>query len=306
MQNTLADLKTYLSWRVLDSFAPFDAANAQPPRWKRCAGYASELLGGALGRKYVEKTLTAVARQRARTIVEAIENAMQREIEGMDSMPAEIRKQTVQKLRAVVNKVGYPDKWKDDSAVEVRRDDFAGNVIRLREWAVNQEVSKIGRPAESVEWGTPVTGVEVRYDPHRNEIEVPAGILQSPLFSRNGERAWDFAGIGAMVGQELTRDWWDAAEAKQFDARRSCPPDVAGVRLALAAFLNTQPNARSGDAHAPQQRFFVSYGQMRCDSRPGEGPEQGRRVNGLLADLPEFQQAFSCKAASKARACTVW
>jgi putative endopeptidase len=255
VQNSLDDLKTYLSWNVITSSAPLlskpfvDAnwafysktlAGAQQirPRWKRCVEYTDELLGDALGQKYVERTFGAEGKARTLAMVRQIESAMERDIESIDWMSPATKKQALVKLNAVANKIGYPDKWKDYSSVKIARDDAMGNALRLQDWAVEYEMRKIGRPVDRSEWSMSPPTVNAYYNPQMNDINFPAGILQPPFYSNNADSAVNYGGIGAVVGHELThgfddegrqfdaqgnlRDWWTDQDAKAFEVRAAC------------------------------------------------------------------------------------
>lgn len=255
VQNSLADLKTYLSWHVLSSFAPMlskpfveenwwfysktlSGAEQQRPRWKRCIDNTDSLLGDALGRTYVERTFGAAGKERTLAMVREIEKSMATDIDSLDWMSEATRKQAFVKLRGITNKIGYPDKWKDYSSAKIERDDALGNVIRLREWAVNHDLAKIGKPIDRREWDISPPTVNAFYNPRMNDINFPAGILQPPFYSNNLDDAVNYGAIGAVIGHELThgfddegrkfdaggnlRDWWTAQDAKEFEKRAEC------------------------------------------------------------------------------------
>jgi endothelin-converting enzyme/putative endopeptidase len=255
VQNSLPDLKTYLSWHVLNSLAPMlskpfvdenwgfyartlSGAEQQRPRWKRCVDNTDSLLGDALGQQYVERTFGAAGKQRTLAMVREIETSMDADIKSLAWMSETTKQQALIKLRGITNKIGYPDRWKDYSSVKILRDDALGNTIRLREWAVNHEINKIGKPVDKTEWQMTPPTVNAYYDPQMNDINFPAGILQTPFYGNNRDDAVNYGAIGAVIGHELThgfddqgrqfdangnlRDWWTPQDAKEFEKRADC------------------------------------------------------------------------------------
>jgi putative endopeptidase len=253
--NSLDDLKTYVSWHVLHSTAPLlskafvnenfnfygailRGAKELQARWKRCVESTDALLGDALGQQYVDRTFGVEGKQRTLEMVRGIEAAMDRDIQALDWMSPETKKQALAKLHAITNKIGYPEKWKDYSAVKIARDDFFGNVMRLREWAVSYELNKIGKPVDKNEWLMSPPTVNAYYNPQMNDINFPAGILQPPFYSNGIDMPVNYGAIGAVIGHELThgfddegrqfgpegnlRDWWTPDDAKRFNELADC------------------------------------------------------------------------------------
>jgi len=255
VQNSLDDLKSYLTWNVLHANAPFlsapfvnenfdffgrilTGAKELRPRWKRCVGYAGDQLRDELARAYADKAFGPRAKERTLAMVHNLEAALQRDIEGLDWMSPETKKQALVKLHAIVNKIGYPEKWRDYSGVRVVRDDFAGNVARLNEFDFHRVMNKAGKPVEKAEWGTSAATVNAYYSPTKNDITFPAGILQPPFFGQQAPDASNYGAIGAVIGHELThgfddegrlfdakgnlKDWWTPQDAKRFEERAEC------------------------------------------------------------------------------------
>jgi len=255
VQNSLDDLKSYLTWHILHANAPFlsspfvnehfdffgrilTGAKELRPRWKRCVGNASDQLRDELGRAYVENVFGPQAKDRTLEMVRNLEAALQRDIEGLDWMSQETKKQALVKLHAIVNKIGYPEKWRDYSTVRVARDDFAGNVARLNEHEFHRVMNKVGQPVDKAEWGTSAATVDAYYDATKNDITFPAGILQPPFFAENAGDASNYGAIGSTIGHELThgfddegrlfdaqgnlKDWWTPQDGKRFEERAEC------------------------------------------------------------------------------------
>jgi putative endopeptidase len=148
--------------------------------------------------------------------VAEIEHQMALDIESLTWMSADTKKQAVVKLRAVTNKIGYPDKWRDYSKLGVKKSDYLGNIYRSNEFDTQRDRNKIGKPVDRAEWEMTPPTVNAYYDPTQNNINFPAGILQPPFYSNKADDAVNYGGIGAVVGHELTHGFDD--EGRQFDA----------------------------------------------------------------------------------------
>ena len=193
----LASWKAYLRWHLANANAPylssafvnadFDFFGKTPgaqqlqPRWKRCVSYVDNDLGEALGQAYVQRAFPPEAKQRAQKLVKQIEEAMQQDIDGLSWMSPATKQQALEKLHTLANKIGYPDKWRDYSALTIARDDYMGNVLRARAFEFNRQIAKIGKPVDRGEWDMTPPTVNAYYNPQINDINFPAGILQPPL-----------------------------------------------------------------------------------------------------------------------------
>lgn len=257
-QEKLPAWKAYLRWHLLHADAAFlsqpfvdesfhfygktlQGAQQIEPRWKRCVSYVDDDLGEALGQAYVARAFSPDAKQRALRMVTQIEAAMQRDINSLSWMSPQTRQHALQKLHAVANKIGYPDHWRDYSALSISRDDELGNVERSRTFEFHRQLAKIGKPVDRGEWQMTPPTVNAYYDPQMNDINFPAGILQPPLFDPAADDAPNYGDTGATIGHELThgfddegrqfdakgnlRDWWTPEDAKQFQQRASCLVD---------------------------------------------------------------------------------
>ncbi len=253
--HSLGDLKIYLRWQLLHHEAdllpaPFETetfaffgkvltgALEQKPRWKRCVDLVDGDLGFALGRKYVDETFGAEGKQRTLEMVHQIENALHTDIEHLDWMTPETKKQALIKLAAVANKIGYPDKWRDYSSVRIDRTDAAGNDLRATEFETHRLARQIGKPVDRKEWYMTPPTVNAYYNPQENNINFPAGILQPPFFDNKMDDAVNYGAIGMVIGHELThgfddqgrqfdadgnlKDWWTPEDAKEFEKRAQC------------------------------------------------------------------------------------
>ena len=251
----LADWQAYLRWHLAIDKAPylssaFVRANfdfyrkylrgvaEMQPRWKRCVQYVDSDLGEALGQVFVQKTFDPGTKARALADTKEIEKAMQSEIEQLTWMGPETKKQALAKLHAVVNKIGYPDKWRDYSSLNIVRGDFLGNRNRAAIFESKRQLDKIGKPVDRSEWQMTPPTVNAYYDPQMNDINFPAGVLEPPLFDPKMDDAPNYGNTGATIGHELThgfddegrqfdaqgnlRDWWTKQDAAQFEKRAAC------------------------------------------------------------------------------------
>ena len=269
---SLADWKTYLTWHVLHAAAPllpeafvkenFDfygktltGTTEIRPRWKRCADFTDAELGEALGKEFVEKTFGAEGKARTLKMVDALEKALGQDLEQLPWMTAETKKQALVKLRAIANKIGYPDQWRDYSSVAIRRDDPVGNTERANAFEFERQLKKIGKPVDRQEWGMTPPTVNAYYDSSMNDINFPAGILQPPFYDNAMDDGVNFGGIGMVVGHELThgfddegrqfdakgnlRDWWTPEDAKEFEQRAACiEREYSKFEVAPGAMVN--------------------------------------------------------------------
>ncbi len=375
----LSAWKTYLRWHQIhaqarwlpDAFVQEDfdfygrkltGARELQPRWKRCVRYEDRALGEAVGQAYVAHYFSGDAKQRALKMVQSIEAAMDRDIRQLPWMSESTKQQALAKLKLVVNKVGYPDTWRDYSALTIVRGDALGNGERSNSFEFHRQLAKIGKPLVRGEWYLTPPSVNANYDAQMNDINFPAGVLQPPLFDPKADDAANFGQTGATIGHELThgfddegrkfdgqgnlRDWWTAADAKEFEQRTACiakqyssytvvddvhvngeltlgenVADLGGLILAYSAWEEAVRGAKlkAIDGLTPAQRFFVAYAQGWCSNQRPElqrmraatdfhAPECDR-TNGVVANMPEFQKAFSCNPNAPmvhTPACRVW
>jgi putative endopeptidase len=377
----IANWKIYLRFHVVDSFSPylsskfvdenFDfyrkylrGAKEQQPRWKRCVQYTDHNLGEALGQVYVQKAFSPQLKAGTLDMVRRIEDAMGERIRGLDWMSPETKQQALTKLAAIRNKIGYPDKWRDYSSVNIVRSDFAGNVGRAREFETRRDINKVGKPVDHGEWDMSPPTVNAYYNPQMNDINFPAGVLQPPLYDAKLDDAPNYGDTGGTIGHELThgfddegsqydakgnlKNWWTKEDREKFDARTKCVQDqyaqyvvvddihinskltlgedvadLGGEILAYIAWVGAETGKKLDPIAdlTPEQRFFVGFAQWACAN---ERPEEMRvraitdphspakyRINGVVANMPEFSQAFACKAGQPMvnppeKVCRVW
>jgi predicted metalloendopeptidase len=254
----LADWKTYLRWRTINDYAPtlsnafvdedfqfngkyLSGQKQIEPRWERCVRATNSSLGMALGQLYVDRTFGPEGKERNMKMVKAIETAMHQDIQQLDWMSDTTKQQAYKKLSAIVNNIGYPDKWRDYSSVVIERSDYPGNSRRAAAFEVHRIVQKIDKPTDRKDWSMTPPTVNAYYRPPMNDINFPAGILQPPFYSKSMDDAVNYGGIGVVIGHELThgfddqgrkydaegnfKDWWTAEDGKEFEKRATCTAD---------------------------------------------------------------------------------
>jgi endothelin-converting enzyme/putative endopeptidase len=255
-ETPLADWKTYLTWHLINAKADalsevfvkenfafqgkyLSGATEIKPRWKRCAESTDQLLGEALGKKYVEKYFSPEAKARAQEMVTNIIAAMHDTIEGLSWMGPETKKKALEKLSTLNPKIGYPDKWKDYSSIALTRDSFWNNLAAATRWnVIDDDWNLIGKPTDRGRWGmTPPTS-NAYYNARLNEIVFPAGILQPPAFDVHAVDAVNYGSIGVVIGHEIShgfddkgakydaqgrlRNWWTPEDQKRFEEKTAC------------------------------------------------------------------------------------
>ncbi len=244
--------KDYLRWKLVNFAAPYlssafveedfkfhgmelTGAKELQPRWKRVKNVIDRLMGEALGQLYVEKAFPPEAKAKALAMVNNLKEAMQEHIRKLEWMDAETKEAAVKKLAAFGVKIGYPDKWRDYSALNIDGSSFFQNVSRASAFAGQYNIDKIGKPVDKTEWGMTPPTVNAYYSPTRNEIVFPAGIMQPPFFNFKADDAVNYGGMGAVIGHEIShgfddqgskfdaegnlKSWWSPQTRKQFDER---------------------------------------------------------------------------------------
>ena len=248
--------RTYLRWQLLHAYAgtsmpeSFDqetwnfyshtlnGAEKQQERWKRCTSRIDRELGEALGQVYVARYFPPAEKQQALEMTLAIEQAMSKDVDGLDWMSAETKIKAKEKLKTVMNKIGYPDKWRDYSKVEIVRGDALGNQMRVHEFDQARDLAKIGKPVDKGEWQMTPPTVNAYYDPQMNNVNFPAGYFQPPFFSGKEDDAANYGDMGSTIGHELThgfddegrqydkdgnlKDWWTKDDEQKFTDRADC------------------------------------------------------------------------------------
>ena len=210
----------------------------QRARWKRCSSQVNGALGEALGEVYVKQYFAGDSKKKMLEMVADIESAMDRDIDQLSWMSAPTKLRAKEKLKGIANKIGYPDHWRDYSALTVKLDDAVGNDLRANEFENDRQLHKIGQPVDHSEWGMTPPTVNAYYNPSMNDINFPAGILQPNFYDPKLDDAVNYGHIGGVIGHELTHgfddqgkkfdakgnlsDWWTAEDTKKFEAKTDC------------------------------------------------------------------------------------
>jgi putative endopeptidase len=252
----LEDWKALLRWQVVDGAAPtlssafvtedfnfggktLSGTKEQQERWKRCVRSADASIGQLLGQEYVRRNFTPEAKAKMSSLIDNLVAALHEDIPTLSWMGPETKAAALAKLNAFQRRIGYPDKWRDYSALPISRASYAANIQAARAWAYHHNIERIGHPDDPNEWGffTPPT-VNASYNPPQNNITFPAGILQPPFFDPNADDAYNYGGIGTVIGHEMThgfddqgakydaqgnlRNWFTPEDLKNFNARTDC------------------------------------------------------------------------------------
>ena len=269
----LATWKEYLKWSILRGAAPLlskpfveenfafygktlSGTQELKPRWKRGVGVVEGALGEAVGKLYVAKVFPPAAKERMKVLVANLIEAYRLDIQSLEWMSPETKKKALEKLAKFTPKIGYPDRWRDYSALEIRRDDLVGNMKRASVFETDRQLAKLGQPVDKAEWLMTPQTVNAYYNPGMNEIVFPAAILQPPFFDLEADDAVNYGGIGAVIGHEVghgfddqgskydgdgnLNDWWTDSDRKEFEARAKklidqydgfTPPEVPGQHV---------------------------------------------------------------------------
>ncbi len=308
------DWKTYLRWQLVDATAPglsekFVAEDFEfrgkalrgtkeiLPRWKRCVQATDRNLGEALGQVYVQKYFPPEAKARVLEMVHNLIAALHDDLQTLPWMGPETRAQATAKLEAFGVKMGYPDKWRDYSGLKIDRASYMQNELRGAEFEFQRQLDKVGKPLDRTEWGMTPPTVNAYYRSSMNEIVFPAGILQPPFYDPKADDAFNYGGMGAVIGHEIThgfddqgskfdakgnlKDWWSAEDLKNFKERSQCVSDQFDGYV-VDGDLHENGKLVLGESIADLGGLTISYaayekslqGKPRPADKDGFSPEQ--------------------------------
>ena len=314
-------LKAYFAWHEINSAASYlsdDFVNANfdfygkllsgrevnRPRWKRVTSTVDGAMGEALGHLYVEKYFPAEAKERMKVLVENLMTALGQRIDMATWMTDVTKKNAHEKLSTILVKIGYPDKWRDYSGLEIKDDSYYANIVRSNIFDMDYMLSKINKPVDRDEWQMTPQTVNAYYNPTTNEICFPAAILQPPFFNMKADEAANYGAIGVVIGHELTHgfddqgrnydkdgnlaDWWTAQDAENFTKNAQVIVDAFNAVKVLEDGGNGQPlyangQLTLGENIADNGGIHISYlamqnakakGQLNKDKMDGFTPEQ--------------------------------
>lgn len=244
--------KTYLRYQMMQTAGPYLSDNIgdelfsffskelngtkiRKTRWERVMRTIDENIGEALGELYVQKAFTKEAKERMLKMVKSLQDVFRERIQKLDWMSPETKTKATAKLDKFMVKIGYPDKWRDYSGLEISTNSYLENIMKAGEFEYKRMINKLGKPVDRTEWGMSPQTVNAYYNPNMNEIVFPAGILQPPFFDLNADDAMIYGAIGAVIGHEMThgfddqgrqydaegnlKDWWTKADAEQFQKK---------------------------------------------------------------------------------------
>ena len=310
----LEDWKAYLRWRAANAASPalasafvnqsfswqqnLSGAKELRPRWKRCASATNAALGEAVGEEYVRRTFTPAAKARALAMVNNLRDALRERIGQLGWMSDTTKRQALVKLDAFTRKIGYPDRWRDYSALEVKPGAFAENLQAATRFGNAREWKKLGKPVDRAEWAMTPPTVNAYYSPTLNEIVFPAGILQPPFYDPNADDAVNYGGMGAVIGHEMThgfddqgrqfdasgnlRDWWTAQDAAAYKARAQLVSEQFDRYTVLDSATHVNGKLTLGENLADLGGLTIAYaafqksmaGKPRLATIDGFTPEQ--------------------------------
>ncbi|MDQ2819452.1 MAG: M13 family peptidase [Pseudomonadota bacterium] len=311
-QTSLDTWKAYLQLHLIEGYASFlskafvderfsfygttlSGVTQMEPRWKRGVGVVERSLGETVGKLYVEQNFPAERKARMEALVKNLLEAYKESINKLDWMSPATKKEAQAKLAKFTPKIGYPNKWKDYSALTVSRDDLVGNVMRSRMVETNRELNKLGKPIDRDEWGMTPQTVNAYYNPELNEIVFPASILQPPFFDANADDAVNYGGIGAVIGHEIShgfddqgaqydgdgnlRDWWTASDHKNFAAKTKMLVKQYNGYSPLPGY-NVNGELTLGENIADNSGLAIAYKAYKISLKGKKAPV----INGLTGD----------------------
>lgn len=309
-------IRTYLQWQLLDAAAPalsepfvqedftFRAHNLTGeeqilPRWKRCVESVDRVMGEALARPFVAATFGAEGKKEAQQLVRGIEDAFAANLGNLDWMDAPTKERATEKLEAVYNKIGFPDRWRNYDKLEVDAQSYLANLLQGAAFETRRDLAKIGKPLDRTEWFMSPPTVNAYYSPLLNEMVFPAGILQTPFFDTKAPHAANAGGIGMVMGHELThgfddkgrqfdakgnlREWWTPEVGKAYESKAQCVVDQYAGYTVEGQHLNGELTLGENIADIGGLKLAWLALQKRQQEK-GEGPA----VNGFSEDQQFF------------------
>ena len=299
--------KAYFQWKLIgraagclsDEFVAEDfnfygkvlsGKKEDQPRWKKAVGTVNAVLGEAVGQMYVEKYFPAAAKERMTQLVKNLQMALGERIQALEWMGEETKAKAMEKLNTFYVKVGYPDKWKDYSSLNIEKDSYWANIKRANDFVLAEMLGKAGKPVDIEEWHMTPQTVNAYYNPTTNEICFPAGILQYPFFDMNADDAFNYGAIGVVIGHEMThgfddqgrqfdkegnlKDWWTAEDAERFTERSKVLVDYFNAIEVLPG-LQANGELTLGENIADHGGLQVAYQAFKNATKDAPLAEEG-------------------------------
>jgi putative endopeptidase len=313
----LEDWRSYLRWNLISNMAPalsspfvkesfrfnstvLQGVKEMRPRWKRCLRFADNAVGEILGQAYVRKNFTPEAKARALEMVRNIRAELHSRLGQLTWMSAETKTKAYAKLDSIINKIGYPDRWRDYAKLEARPGPFVSNLLLANEFETMRQLAKIGRATDRTEWGMTPPTVNAYYNPPTNEITFPAGIMQPPFFNPKADDAVNYGGMGGAIGHEITHGfddegrqfdaqgnlsgWWTDADTKEFDRRAEVVEKQFDGYVAIDT-VHVNGKLTLGENIADLGGLLIAHGAYR---RSLEGKPEPAPIDGLTGDQRFF------------------
>ncbi len=307
---------SYLQYNLLDAAASYlsddfvaarfdfygkvlSGRQANQPRWKRAVNAVNGMLGEIVGQMYVEKYFPAASKERMVTLVKNLQTALGERIQAQEWMSDSTKVRAMEKLSTFHVKVGYPDKWKDYSDLNIEKDSYWANVCRAAQWGTKDMFSRIGKPVDKDEWLMSPQTVNAYYNPQTNEICFPAAILQYPFFDMNADDAFNYGAIGVVIGHEMThgfddqgrqydkdgnlKDWWAEGDGDRFNERTKVMVDFFN-NIEVLPGLKANGQLTLGENIADHGGLNVSYLAFKNATKNNPLPEE----DGFTADQRFF------------------
>ena len=307
---------SYLQYNLLDAAASYlsddfvaarfdfygkvlSGRQANQPRWKRAVNAVNGMLGEIVGQMYVEKYFPAAAKERMVALVKNLQSALGERIQAQEWMSDSTKVRAMEKLSTFHVKVGYPDKWKDYSDLNIEKDSYWANVCRAAQWGTKDMFSRIGKPVDKDEWLMSPQTVNAYYNPQTNEICFPAAILQYPFFDMNADDAFNYGAIGVVIGHEMThgfddqgrqydkdgnlKDWWAEGDGDRFNERTKVMVDFFN-NIEVLPGLKANGQLTLGENIADHGGLNVSYLAYKNATKNNPLPEE----DGFTADQRFF------------------
>ena len=307
---------SYLQYNLLDAAASYlsddfvaarfdfygkvlSGRQVNQPRWKRAVNAVNGMLGEIVGQMYVEKYFPAAAKERMVALVKNLQSALGERIQAQEWMSDSTKVRAMEKLSTFHVKVGYPDKWKDYSDLNIEKDSYWANVCRAAQWGTKDMFSRIGKPVDKDEWLMSPQTVNAYYNPQTNEICFPAAILQYPFFDMNADDAFNYGAIGVVIGHEMThgfddqgrqydkdgnlKDWWAEGDGDRFNERTQVMVDFFN-NIEVLPGLKANGQLTLGENIADHGGLNVSYLAYKNATKNNPLPEE----DGFTADQRFF------------------
>jgi putative endopeptidase len=313
----LEEWKAYLRWNLIANTAPalssplvkesfrfnstvLQGVKEMRPRWKRCLRFTDDAVGEILGQAYVRKNFTPEAKARALEMVRNIRAELHSRLGGLTWMSGQTKTKAYAKLDSIINKIGYPDNWRDYAKLEARPGPFVSNLLLANEFETRRQLDKIGRPTDRKEWGMTPPTVNAYYNPPTNEITFPAGIMQPPFFNPKADDAVNYGGMGGAMGHEITHGfddegrqfdalgnlsgWWTEADTKEFNRRAEVVQKQFDSYVAIDS-LHVNGKLTLGENIADLGGLLIAHGAYR---RSLQGKPEPAPIDGLTGDQRFF------------------